>query len=85
MPALVVPSPQSIVATRSEAGVTVSVSVKFATTTLLSAWLVFVLSEVPVPDRASCSPTATVPEAVAWALSDVRVTVTLTGSLPSSA
>ena len=86
VPAVVaVPSPQLMVATRSEAAVTVSVSVKFATVTLLSAWLVLLLSATPVPDSTSCSPTTTLPLGAICALSEVRLMVTLTASVASSA
>ena len=84
-PVVAVPSPQLMVAVKSEDGETRSVSVKVATVTLVSAWLLTALMVVPCGVSASCSPTTTLPVAVAVAWSDARVIVTLRGSLPSSA
>jgi len=70
VPVVVVPSPQSIVATMSLAAVTVSVSLKVATSPL-KGWLAFGLNVSPCPVRTSFSPTVTDPFAAAWALSDV--------------
>ena len=76
MPDVVVPSPQLIVAAKSPAPLIVSVSVKVATSPL-NTWLAFGLIVSPCPVRWSSSATAIDPLAVAWALSDGRVTLPL--------
>ena len=84
VPAVVVPSPQLIVAEKSPAAFAVSASLKVATTTLFSAWSVAAPMVVPCAVSASCSATLTWPSAVVFTLSEVRVIDTLAGALPSS-
>ena len=63
VPAEVEPSPQVIVAAKSPAALAVSLSVKLATVTLLSAWPAVPLIVVACAVSVSASATATVPDA----------------------
>ena len=80
------PSPQLIVAVKSLARFARSVSVNVATVTLLRATpVIAAIGATLCPVSTSPSPTVTLPLAVAFALSEVRLSFTLSGSVPSSA
>ena len=85
VPVVVVPSPQSTVATNSPGPLTVLSSVKVATVTLVKATLGSPWMVVPDACRLSVSATVTVPEGAMVALSVVRVIVTVSVNRPSSA
>ena len=85
VPVEVVPSPQSIVATKSLASAAVSVSVNVATVTLLSSCPGSPDIVLPWAASTSCSMTVTSPMPVTTVASEVRMRVALSVKSPSSA
>ncbi|MGH3265987.1 MAG: hypothetical protein ACRDNS_28800 [Trebonia sp.] len=85
VPAELPPSPQAMLALKSVAALAVSLSVKVATVTLLSAWPAVAARLAACGVSTSPSATTTVPVGVMVVPSAARVMATAIGSLPSSA